>query len=423
MPILTKTELLTALSNEFPSRRVSRSQLIEYMKSHQPETPFPHWLTNDQSLRLDRGVYSIPDSVPNTSAAASVVTDAADDLVAVDTEMDARIKAVSKPETAKQVSTAASEPSHYSRMSGDPLIPQRDNLYIPFGNYADIRDIIASRRWNPVFVTGLSGNGKTYSILQACAELKRECFRVNITVETDEDDLLGGLRLENGNTEFQYGPVVEAMLRGAVCLLDEVDLGSNKLMCLQPVLEGRGVYLKKVNQYVEPAPGFNILATANTKGQGSDSGKFVGTNVLNEAFLERFPVTLEQDYPPLKDEKKILIRYMEHLGCRDDDFIVKLCEWAKGLRKMFSDQVCEEVMTTRRLVHVLTQYSIFKDREKAIRLVTNRFTPEIQKSWRDFYAKIDATVGAKSATAGIEDAVASSTSPDEIDIPDGTVIL
>jgi MoxR-like ATPase len=241
-----------------------------------------------------------------------------------------------------------------------------------------------------VFVTGLSGNGKTMSILQACAEAKKECIRVNVTIETDEDDLLGGYRLKDGQTVWQNGPVIEAMERGALLLLDEIDLASNKIMCLQPILEGSGVFVKKINKFVKPKDGFNVVATANTKGQGSEDGKFIGTNILNEAFLERFPVTFEQRYPNTKTEEKILNNVLESTGKKDTNYVNKLVTWADVIRKTYFEGGVDEIISTRRLVHIVQAYSIFSNKVKAIELCTNRFDEDTKTSFVDLYTKVDA---------------------------------
>ena len=265
------------------------------------------------------------------------------------------------------------------------FVPDKDPAYVPFGNYSDVKKVISSRIFYPTFITGLSGNGKTLSVEQACAALNRELIRVNITIETDEDDLIGGFRLVNGETVWHNGPVVEALERGAVLLLDEIDLASNKILCLQSVLEGKGVFLKKIGKYVRPAIGFNVIATANTKGKGSDDGRFIGTNVLNEAFLERFPVTFEQEYPSAATETKILT----NAGC-DVDFADNLIKWAGVIRKTFFDGGVDEVITTRRLVHIVQAHQIFGDRLKAITNCVARFDEDTKQSFLDLYTKVDA---------------------------------
>jgi len=265
------------------------------------------------------------------------------------------------------------------------LIPQKDDSFVKFGNFGDIKKVIESRLFYPTFITGLSGNGKTFSVEQACAQLKRELIRVNITIETDEDDLIGGFRLVNGETVWHNGPVIEALERGAVLLLDEIDLASNKILCLQSILEGKGVFLKKIGKWVTPKNGFNVVATANTKGKGSDDGRFIGTNVLNEAFLERFPVTFEQEYPTAATETKILNK-----NCDDADFCKRLADWADIIRKTFYDGGIEEIISTRRLVHIVKAYSIFGDKAKAISVCVNRFDDETKQAFLELYDKVDA---------------------------------
>ena len=269
------------------------------------------------------------------------------------------------------------------------LIPIKDDHFVSFGNFTDIKKIIKSRVFYPVFITGLSGNGKTFAVDQACAQLKRELIRVNITIETDEDDLIGGFRLVNGETVWHNGPVVEALERGAVLLLDEIDLASNKIMCLQSILEGKGVFLKKTGRYVKPAAGFNVFATANTKGKGSDDGRFIGTNVLNEAFLERFALTFEQEYPTMKVETQILTRMATSLDLNEcEEFIKNICTWAEIIRKTFNEGGVDEVISTRRLIHIIRAYSIFQNPEKAISVCLNRFDDDTKQSFLDLYEKI-----------------------------------
>ena len=269
------------------------------------------------------------------------------------------------------------------------LIPDKDDTFVKFGNFNDVKKIIQSRIFYPAFITGLSGNGKTLSVEQACSQLKRELIRVNITVETDEDDLIGGFRLVNGETAWHNGPVIEALERGAILLLDEIDLASNKILCLQSVLEGKGVFLKKIGRFVKPTAGFNVIATANTKGKGSEDGRFIGTNVLNEAFLERFPVTFEQSYPVPATEQKILEGVALDLGVEDREFCKRLCDWSDVIRKTFYDGGIEEIISTRRLVHIVRAYSIFGDKAKAIQVCINRFDDETKTAFLELYDKID----------------------------------
>ena len=270
------------------------------------------------------------------------------------------------------------------------LIPDKDDTFVKFGNFNDIKKIIQSRIFYPAFITGLSGNGKTLSVEQACSQLKRELIRVNVTVETDEDDLIGGFRLVNGETAWHNGPVIEALERGAILLLDEIDLASNKILCLQSVLEGKGVFLKKIGRFIKPTPGFNVIATANTKGKGSEDGRFIGTNVLNEAFLERFPVTFEQSYPAPSVEQRILEGVALDLGVEDREFCKRLVDWGDVIRKTFYDGGIEEIISTRRLVHIIRAYSIFQDKAKAIQVCVNRFDDETKQAFLELYDKIDA---------------------------------
>ena len=269
------------------------------------------------------------------------------------------------------------------------IVPSKDSTFVPFGNFKDVKKIIQSRNFYPTFITGLSGNGKTFSVEQACAQLGRELIRVNITIETDEDDLIGGFRLVNGETVWHNGPVIEALERGAVLLLDEIDLASNKILCLQSVLEGSGVFLKKIGRVVKPRAGFNIIATANTKGKGSDDGRFIGTNVLNEAFLERFPVTFEQEYPTVANEVKILNGVSQQIGVTDADFCKRLVDWADIIRKTFYDGGIEDLISTRRLVHIVRAFSIFNDKAKAIQVCINRFDDETKQAFLELYDKVD----------------------------------
>ena len=263
---------------------------------------------------------------------------------------------------------------------------------MPWGHFKDIKQIVKSGLFYPIFVTGLSGNGKTLMIEQVHADMNKELIRVNITIETDEDDLLGGFRLVNGETKFVPGPVIEAMEKGCTLLLDECDLGSNKLMCLQPVLEGKGVYLKKVNKWISPKDGFNVMATANTKGKGSEDGRFIGTNILNEAFLERFAVTIEQPYAAASVEKKIVLGSMKKYGTVDEDFATNLVTWSEVIRKTFYDGGVDELISTRRLDHIVKAFAIFKDKMKSIEMCVARFDDDTKESFMDLYTKIDAGV-------------------------------
>ena len=324
----------------------------------------PQWLIKDKQYKVDKATFKLP--------------------------LDGDIKKTEVVKSTNDNVEIRKEAAYIvSSLTGD-IVPKKDPVFVPFGNYPDIKSIIKSGKFYPVFVTGLSGNGKTMSILQACAEAKKECIRVNVTIETDEDDLLGGYRLKDGQTVWQNGPVIEAMERGALLLLDEIDLASNKIMCLQPILEGSGVFVKKINKFVKPKEGFNVVATANTKGQGSEDGKFIGTNILNEAFLERFPVTFEQRYPNAKTEEKILNNTLEATGKKDTNYVNKLVTWADVIRKTYFDGGVDEIISTRRLVHIVQAYSIFSNKLKAIELCTNRFDEDTKTSFVDLYTKVDA---------------------------------
>ena len=286
-------------------------------------------------------------------------------------------------ETVEELETTYNAPAALPAIEQN-LIPAKDDSFVQFGNFGDIKKIVKSGLFYPTFITGLSGNGKTFSVEQACAQLGRELIRVNITVETDEDDLIGGFRLVDGNTVWHNGPVIEALQRGAVLLLDEIDLASSKILCLQSVLEGKGIFLKKIGKFIQPAEGFTVVATANTKGKGSDDGRFIGTNVLNEAFLERFPITFEQEYPTPAVEARILSKL-----CDDDEFVSKLVDWADIIRKTFRDGGIDEVISTRRLVHIVQAFKIFGKRMKSIEVCTNRFDEETKTSFIELYDKID----------------------------------
>ena len=291
-------------------------------------------------------------------------------------------------------------------VQAENLVPTKDDTFIKFGAFPDLKKVIASRLFYPVFITGMSGNGKTFGVEQACNQTNRELIRVNITVETDEDDLIGGFRLVNGETVWHNGPVIEALERGAILLLDEVDLASNKILCLQSILEGKGVFLKKIGEYIKPSAGFNIVATANTKGKGSDDGRFIGTNVLNEAFLERFPITIEQDYPTVGVETKILTKVSESLNIpmigEHKAFITHLCNWADIVRRTFNDGGVDEVISTRRLTHIIRAYSIFGNKMKAVEMCLNRFDDETKESFTQLYSKLDETVNVTESTQSVD---------------------
>jgi len=374
------------------------------------EMKFPHWITRIPTYKVDRGLWMVPvDGAPAIKAVAdsSVGVDKAPDPITITT----------KP-TAPAVVAPVVEMAKGANGIGQSHIPEKDHLFVPFGSYVDMVSILKSEMFYPVFVTGLSGNGKTLMIDQACAKARRALYRVNITIETDEDDLLGGFRLVDGETVWFDGPVVEAMRTGSVLLLDEVDLASTKIMCLQPILEGKGVFLKKINEYVDCQPGFNIVATANTKGKGDDTGNFIGAGVLNEAFLERFPITVEQDYPATPVEKKILGKVFDSLSISDNEFIEKLVSWADIIRKTYQEGAIDELITTRRLVHISNAYAIFNmDRMKAIEMCVNRFDDETKTAMVDLYTKVDGGVDPNATDEEVGPVVEVSTDADGNEVP------
>jgi hypothetical protein len=365
-----KKQLVEALFAKYGKTELTRSEINSYIDDNGLKNP--GWLKSDK-YKIGRGVYTLPVDGNDVSPVVK------------------EVKQKSKVETAESVDTVNKAAMIISSLTGN-IVPTKDDVFVPWGHFKDIKSIVSSKQFYPIFITGLSGNGKTMNVQQACAQTKRECIRVNITIETDEDDLLGGYRLQDGQTVWQNGPVIEAMERGALLLLDEIDLASNKIMCLQPILEGNGVFLKKINKFVQPANGFNVIATANTKGQGSDDGKFIGTNVLNEAFLERFPITVEQSYPTNKIENKILDNVMSDKKLtrkQDEKFATDLVNWADIIRKTFYEGGVDEIISTRRLVHIVEAFSIFKDKMKAIQMCTNRFDLDTKTSFLDLYTKID----------------------------------
>ena len=366
---LNQVELLY---KHYKKTDLTRSEINDFVKSGKIKNP--SWLKQDQ-YKVARGVYALP-------------VDGNDISSQVKEEIQSELP---KTETAPVNDTVNQAAYIVSSLTGN-IVPTKDPVFVPWGYFKDIKSIVSSKQFYPIFITGLSGNGKTMNVSQACAQAKRECIRVNITIETDEDDLLGGYRLQEGQTVWQNGPVIEAMERGAILLLDEIDLASNKIMCLQPILEGNGVFLKKINKFVKPAPGFNVIATANTKGQGSEDGKFIGTNILNEAFLERFPITVEQSYPTNKIESKILTNVMSEKGLTKKDdtkFADNLITWADIIRKTFYEGGVDEIISTRRLVHIVEAYTIFKNKMKAIEMCTNRFDVDTKTSFMDLYSKVD----------------------------------
>ena len=359
----------------------------------------PQWLIKNNDYKVGKSLFKLP------------------------TENDTTESKVGETENVLPVEKTNTEAAYVVSSLVGNIVPKKDPVFVSFGNYPDLKSIVKSNMFYPVFITGLSGNGKTMGVTQACAETRKELIRVNITIETDEDDLLGGYRLKDGQTVWQNGPVIEAMERGALLLLDEIDLASNKIMCLQPILEGSGVYVKKINKFVKPANGFNVVATANTKGQGSDDGKFIGTNVLNEAFLERFPITFEQKYPTAKIEEKILVGTLAKSGKKDADFCKKLVTWADVIRKTYFDGGVDEIISTRRLVHIIQAYTIFNSKMKAIEVCTNRFDDDTKNSFTELYTKVDAGASAEQiAEQTRQSEIASQTNEDDNSSDDADVI-
>jgi len=325
---------------------------------------FPHWFVTKSDYRVGRGEYKLP----NIGTKKTIVKEPELEIA-----LAAQVLEFKQPKLVDD---------------SDVSIPTKYKDYVPFGFFKDLRNIIKSDLFYPVFITGLSGNGKTLMVEQSCSELGRECIRVNISIETDESDLLGGPTLVNGNVVNRDGPVITAMKRGAILLIDEVDRGSNKLMCLQGILEGKPYYNKKNDEMVYPKDGFNVIATANTKGRGSEEGRYL-SQILDDAFLERFPITVEQEYPDVKTEKKILSPLIA-----DQDFVEKLTQWADIVRQSFDQGAVDEVISTRRLVHIAKAFKIFGDRMKAIELCVARFDTDTKMAFLDLYSKVDAKVDA-----------------------------
>ena len=362
---------LDACAEQFPSQ-------VEFSKStvkkicDRAEIPFPSWLIRKPQFKAGYGTYSIK----------SVVKDHYSEYAPV-------VQAVQTVETVPVPTSTVGVNVLDENIS---VIPSIMGNYVPFGHFKDLKSILKSGVFFPVFITGLSGNGKTLMVEQICAKLKKELFRVNITIETDEDDLIGSNTLINGNIVFKEGPVLKAMRKGAVLLLDEVDLASNKIMCLQSILEGGGYLIKKTGEFVKPADGFTVVATANTKGKGSEDGRFIGTNILNEAFLERFAICLEQEYPPVATEKKIVKGDFAILGVSDDEFANKLVDWADVIRKSFYEGAVDEVISTRRLVHIAKAFSMFNDKMKSIEVCLARFDEDTKATFLDLYTKVDENI-------------------------------
>ena len=368
-----RKEFLEALKSKYPNQLQFTKEQFDAVGE------FPYWLKSNRYNFKNGSVFNLSPilAVDNNGTTVAV-------------PQPAPVNVAPQPVVStNQMPVAAATESVNLIDDNVKIIPEKMSNYVPFGHFKDVKNIIKSKIFFPVFITGLSGNGKTLMVEQTCASLKRELFRVNITIETDEDDLMGGHTLQNGNIIFREGPVIKAMRKGAVLLLDEVDLGSNKLMCLQSVLEGKGYLIKKTGEWVTPTPGFTIVATANTKGQGSEDGKFIGTQIMNEAMLERFAITMQQEYPPVTAERNILKKEMALSGEVDEDFCKKLVDWADIIRKTYYEGAIDDVITTRRLVHIVNAYRMFGDKLKSITMCISRFDEDTRNAVLDLYTKVD----------------------------------
>jgi len=340
---------------------------------------FPAWLVNGRKdLKVDRGVYNLTAMFGGQQVAPVAA--------------QAPAPAVAQPLEVVETKTPATVVQAKLQVEVDNLVPNKDETFVPFGFYKDLKKVLQGNLFYPIFISGLSGNGKTTMVEQVCANLKREAIRVNISIETDEDDLIGGNTLVDGNVVYREGPVLTAMKRGAILILDEIDRGSNKMMCLQAILEGKPYFNKKTGETVAPAPGFNIVATANTKGRGSDDGKFISANILDEAFLERFAITVEQEYPTMATEKKIVLKKMERTNIADDEFATHLVTWSDVIRKTYYEGAIDELISTRRLEHIVNAFAVFGDKQKAVQLCVNRFDEDTKQAFIDLYSKVDPTV-------------------------------
>jgi len=373
MKAIDRENLISTLQSQDNGTGVfTRKQIIETAK--EIGLGFPAWLVNGMpEVKIDRGVYNLTSMFGGQIAEAQPIAQQVP-LAVVETQA---------PRELVQAQL---------RVDVENLVPEKDKTFVPFGFYKDLKKVLSSSMFYPIFISGLSGNGKTTMVEQVCANLKREAIRVNISIETDEDDLIGGNTLVDGNVVYREGPVLTAMKRGAVLILDEVDRGSNKLMCLQAILEGKPYFNKKTGETVTPAPGFNLVATANTKGQGSDDGKFISANILDEAFLERFAITVEQEYPTMATEKKIVIKKMEKVNNVDEDFATHLVTWSDVIRKTYYEGAIDELISTRRLEHIVNAFAVFSDKQKAVQLCVNRFDEDTKDAFIDLYAKVDPTV-------------------------------
>ena len=363
---IQKRTIVSNLATIF-GKQATRKDIIDHFKNKNESVP--NWLINGAQYRLDRGLINLVMPSDTTPVIREELKQ--EELVPA---LHAQVVPIRQKKMIQEV---------------DNLVPSKDETYVPFGFFRDLESIIKSNAFYPLFITGLTGNGKTTMVEQVCAKLKRECIRVNISIETDEDDLVGGNTLVDGNVVFREGPVITAMRRGAILLIDEIDRGSNKLMCIQGILEGKSFFIKKTGEVVTPKAGFNIIATANTKGRGTDDGKYIAAQILDEAFLERFPITVEQEYPNPTIERKIIINNMEAINNVDEEFADKLVSWAEIIRKTYMEGAIDELISTRRLVHIVKAFSVFKDRQKAINLCINRFDADTKTAFMDLYSKMD----------------------------------
>lgn len=377
MTVLTATEasLVDAwLEKTGRFENVSKKELAKFAETIGIDSPIAHIVLNQKATRTSRGKYSLRYIAPDNRAGVS------------GKQSDSNIANV-VPMTAKSQSVAVKNDTS----DDDVHIPSKIAEFVNWGYFGDVKTIIASRMFYPVFISGMSGNGKTMMVEQVCAHLSRSYVRVQITPETDEDDLIGGFRLVDGSTVYEYGPVVKAMLSGSVLLIDEIDRGSNKLMALQGILEGKPILIKKTGELIHAAEGFNIIATANTKGRGDSDGRYSSATILDDAFLERFTITIEQPYPDAKIEHKIVENHLEKFGVTDSEFANKLIQWSNGIRQTFEAGGIDDLISTRRLCHIAQTYSIFRNRRKAVELCINRFDEETREAFLSLYRKIDVT--------------------------------
>ena len=372
--------LLEKLHAHYDKETISLKELNAFLEKNKVEH-FPYFILRER--KVARNTFNI---APKSAGRATPVV------------QQQSVSAVAMAPVAQVVNLASRRAQNVT----ESFVPEKNGTYVPFGFYNDLKNIIKSRIFYPIYITGLSGNGKTMMIEQVCSALKRELVRVNITKRTDESDLIGSYELIDGSTVRREGPVLTAMRRGAVLLLDECDLGTEDILCLQPILEGKPYFDKKTGEVVHPAAGFTVLATANTKGKGSDDGRFIGTNILNEAFLERFAVTVEQEYPPAATERKILEKNFAELNINDSVFIERLITWAEIIRKSYADGAVDEIISTRRLVHISKAYSIFNNRLKAIEMCLNRFDTDTKTAFLDLYTKVDAEATPAPAPAVVD---------------------